>query len=111
MQLRELGVDLEQEDNAAGFLGVTLKQDPETGLLEMKQTGQIKRVIKVLELDDGLVIGKYTPSEFKALVKNINGVAASGCSRPDGQPQVDKQGFKSLQLEATRISVVKTSSE
>jgi hypothetical protein len=33
------------------------------------------------------------------------------CSRPDGQPQVDKRGFKSLRLEATRISVVKTSSE
>ncbi len=33
------------------------------------------------------------------------------CSRPDGQPQVDKQGFKSLQLEATSISVVKKSSD
>ncbi len=42
MQLRELGVDLEQEDDANGFLGVTLEQDPETGLLEMKQTGLIK---------------------------------------------------------------------
>ncbi len=42
MQLRELGVDLEQEDDAAGFLGVTLERDPETGLLEMKQTGLIK---------------------------------------------------------------------
>jgi hypothetical protein len=42
MQLCELGVNLEQEDNATGFLGVTLKQDPETGLLEMKQTGLIK---------------------------------------------------------------------
>ncbi len=48
MQLRELGVNLEQEDNAAGFLGVTLKQDPETGLLEMKQTRLIKQVIKAL---------------------------------------------------------------
>jgi hypothetical protein len=32
------------------------------------------------------------------------------CSRTDGQPQVDKQEFKSLRLEATSISVVKTSS-
>jgi hypothetical protein len=53
MQLRELGVDLEQEDDAAGFLGVTLKQDSETGLLEMKQTGLIKQVIEALGLDDG----------------------------------------------------------
>jgi hypothetical protein len=52
MQLCELAVDLEQEDNAAGFLGVTLEQDPETGLLEMKQTGLIKQVIKALGLDD-----------------------------------------------------------
>jgi hypothetical protein len=61
MQLRELGVDLKQEDNAAGFLGVTLERDPETSLLEMKQTGLIKRIIKALELDDGAK-GKFTPS-------------------------------------------------
>ncbi len=78
MQLRELDVALEQEDNATGFLGVTLEWDPETGLLEMKQTGLIKRVIKALGLDDGLVKGKYTPSESKSLVKNINSEAASG---------------------------------
>jgi hypothetical protein len=41
MQKRELGVDLEQEDNVTGFLGVTLERDPETGLPEMKQTGLI----------------------------------------------------------------------
>jgi hypothetical protein len=78
MQLHELGVDLEQEDDAAGFLGVKLERDPETGLLEMKQTGLIKRVIKAIGLDDGLVKGKYTPSESKPLVKNLNGEAASG---------------------------------
>jgi hypothetical protein len=42
MQLCELGVNLEQENDAAGLLGVTLEWDPETGLLEMKQTGLIK---------------------------------------------------------------------
>ncbi len=78
MQLRDLGVDLEQEDNAAGFLGVTLEQGPETGLLETKQTGLIKRVIKAHGLDDGLVKGKYTPSESKPLVKDLNDEAASG---------------------------------
>ncbi len=78
MQLRELGVNLEQEDDAAGFLGVTLEWDPDTGLLEMKQTGLIKRVIEALGLDDGLVKGKYTPSESKPLVKNLNGEATSG---------------------------------
>ena len=63
MQLRELGVDLEQEDDAAGFLGVTLERDPETSLLEMKQTGLIKRIIEALGLDDGAK-GKFTPCEI-----------------------------------------------
>jgi hypothetical protein len=49
MQLRELDVDLEQEDDPAGFLGVTLERDPETGLLEMKQTGLIKELSKHLD--------------------------------------------------------------
>ena len=53
MQLSELGVDLEQEDDAADFLGVTLEQDPETSLLKMKQTRLIKRIIEALGLDDG----------------------------------------------------------
>ena len=42
MKLRDLDVDLEKEDNAAGFLGVTLDCNASTGLLEMKQTGLIK---------------------------------------------------------------------
>jgi hypothetical protein len=55
-----------------------LEWDSETGLLEIKQTGLIKRVIKALGLDNGLVKGKYTPSESKPLVKDLNGEAASG---------------------------------
>ena len=78
MQLRELGVDLEQEDDAAGFLGVTLERDPETNLLEMKQIGLIKRVIEALGLDDGLVKGKHTPSESRPLIKDLDGEPASG---------------------------------
>jgi hypothetical protein len=78
MQLRELGVDLKQEDNAAGFLGVTLERDPETNLLEMKQIRLIKRVIEALGLDDGLVKGKHTPSESNPLIKDLDGEAANG---------------------------------
>ena len=77
IQLRDLGVDLEQEDDAAGFLGVTLEQDPETSLLEMKQTGLIKHIIEAIGLDGGAK-GKFTPSESKPLVKNVNGDLASG---------------------------------
>jgi len=68
MQLRDLGVDLEQEDDTTGFLGVTLERDPETRLLEMKQTGLIKRIIQALGLDDGAK-GKFIPSESKPLVQ------------------------------------------
>jgi hypothetical protein len=50
-----------------------LKQDPETGLLNMKPTELIKQVIKALGLDGGCAKRKYTPSESKSLVKDING--------------------------------------
>jgi hypothetical protein len=77
IQLCDLGVDPEQEDDAAGFLGVTLERDPKTILLEMKQTGLIKRIIEALGLDEGAK-GKFTPSESKPLVKDVNGDLASG---------------------------------
>jgi hypothetical protein len=78
MQLRQLGVDLEQEDDAAGFLGLTLDRDDPSGLLEMKQTGLIKRVIEALGLDDGYAKGKHTPAESKPLVKDTDGEGAHG---------------------------------
>ena len=53
MDLCKLGVALEQEEDAAGFLGVKLERDSDTGTLEMKQTGLIDRVIEALGLDDG----------------------------------------------------------
>jgi hypothetical protein len=77
MQLCELGMNLEQEDDAPGFLGVRLERDPEMSLLKMKQTGLINRIIKELGLDDGAK-GKFTPSESKPLVKDGNGDLASG---------------------------------
>ncbi len=46
-------VSHEQEDDDAGFLGVKMECDSSTGLLEMKQTGLIERVIEALGLDDG----------------------------------------------------------
>ena len=62
MNLRSQGVDLEQEDDAAGFLGVTLGCDEATCLMEIKQFGLIDRVIETLGLDDGMSKNKYTPS-------------------------------------------------
>jgi hypothetical protein len=78
MKLQDLGIDLEKEDNAAGFLEVTLDCDASTGLLEMKQTGLIKRVIKALGLDDGYAKGKHTLAKTKALVKDADKEVAHG---------------------------------
>jgi hypothetical protein len=73
-----LGVDLEQEDNAAGFLGVTLDCDGPPGLLKMKQTKLIKRVTEALGLDDGYAKEKHTPAESKPLVKDTDGEGVHG---------------------------------
>jgi len=78
MKLRELGVDLEQEDDAAGFLGVTMDRNEHSGLLEMKQTGLIQRIIEAVGLDDGMVKGKYTPAEQQPLIKDADGEPPSG---------------------------------
>ncbi len=62
MELCKLGVALEQEDDAAGFLGIKMERASNTGLLEMKQTGLIERVVEALSLDDGYARGKHTPT-------------------------------------------------
>jgi hypothetical protein len=77
MELCKLGVALKQEDDAAGFLGVKMERDSNTGLLEMKQTGLIERVIEALGLDYGYARGKQTPAETKPLIKDEDGVAAA----------------------------------
>ncbi len=66
--LRELGVDLEQEGDAAGSLGVTLDCDGPSGLLERRQMGLMKRVIVALGLDDGYAKEKHSPKESKPSV-------------------------------------------
>ena len=60
---RDVGVDLEQEDDTAGFLGVTLEREIKTGMIEIKQTGLMQRVIEAVGLDTGMVKVKFTPSD------------------------------------------------
>ncbi len=50
-----------------------LEKDTETGLLEMKQTGLIDRVIEILGLDVGTMNGKAMPAEHTPLVKDGEG--------------------------------------
>ena len=78
MKLRKQGVNLEQEDDAAGFLGVTLGRDGTTGLMEMKQVRIIDRVIETLGLDNGIAKGKFTPAEYTPLVKDTDGEYSCG---------------------------------
>ena len=63
MQLREQGVDLEQEYNTAGFLGATLGCEEATGLMETKQVGLINSVLETLGLEYGMTKNKFNPSE------------------------------------------------
>ena len=44
-----------------------------TRLIDMRKTVLIHRVIEDVALDDGMVKGKFTPSEQKPLVKDANG--------------------------------------
>ena len=78
MKLQELIVYLQQQDDAAGFLGVTLDCDEYTGLLEMKQLGLIKQVIETLVLDGGMSKGKFMPEEANPLVKDEDGESVYG---------------------------------
>ena len=61
MELQELDVSLEQEYDAANFLGVALEQDLKTALLQMKQNGIIKRVIEAVGMDGGMSKVKLAP--------------------------------------------------
>ncbi len=54
-----------------------MERDSNTGLLEMKQTGLIERVVEALGLDDVYARGKHTLAETKPLVKDEDGVAAA----------------------------------
>ena len=77
-QLREKGVELEEEDDAAGFLGVKLTKDPHTGQMTMTQQGLIDRIIDALGLDIGTSTPKGTPCLKAPLTKDLDGDPPEG---------------------------------
>jgi len=77
-QLISVGVALEQESDAAGFLGARMELSHTTGLMELKQTGLIESVIETLSLDVRTILGKFTPAESKPLVKDADSDPALG---------------------------------
>ena len=72
IKLREAGVDMEKEDDSAGFSGVILERNYKTRLIAMRQYGLIERIVESLGLYDVIVTKNHTPLEGKSLVKNKN---------------------------------------
>jgi hypothetical protein len=84
-RLRSKEVELEEEDDAAGFLGVQLHPDETTCHIHMTQEGLTKRIIEALGLDMDQTNAKETPAERKPLVKDEN-----------GKPQQDSFNYASV---------------
>jgi len=72
-RLRSDEVELEEEGDAAGFLGVQVHRNETTGHIHMTQECLIKRIIEALGLDMDQTNAKGTPAEHKPLVKDANG--------------------------------------
>ena len=68
---------LDEEDDAAGFLGVTMCKTEE-GFMELKQTGLIDRILEALGLDSKLATNKWTPAEATPLSKDEDGEGPQG---------------------------------
>ena len=76
-QLKKQGLLLEEEGDAAGFLGVIMERN-EGGSIELKQTGLIDRILEALGLNSKLATGKYTPTETSPLTKDEDGPESEG---------------------------------
>ena len=64
-QVREEDLELEEEDDVAGFLGVNVDSDSKSGEIKITQIGLINRIIESLGCDT--LPGKKTPAEYGAL--------------------------------------------
>ena len=52
---------LEVEDDVAGFLGVDIKKDPQTGCIRLKQEGLKKKIVEALKIENLPAV--YTPAD------------------------------------------------
>jgi hypothetical protein len=62
----------EQEDDAAGFLGVKMTKTNDRHI-EMKQTGLIDRIVEALRLNSKMVTPKWMPAKATLLTQNEDG--------------------------------------
>ena len=65
-----LTMKLEQESDIAGFLGIDIRKY-EDGTMELVQSGLIKRILKVMKMEDSAA--KPTPAALKPLGKDEDG--------------------------------------
>jgi len=75
-KLEEEGMDLETEDDVAGFLGVHIERNDKNGTIKLTQKGLIKRIIETLEIDH--LHGKETPATAEPLVLDEDGEPPDG---------------------------------
>jgi hypothetical protein len=70
--LKRLGMDLEEEDDVAGFLGVLMQKHPGANTtIELLQTGLIQRIIDALQITH--LPPKRTPSKLGVLSTDLEG--------------------------------------
>ena len=62
-------MDLEEEGYDAGFIGIIMKHDGDTGLIEPNQTGLTDIIIEYLGLDVGTTKVKCSPTEATPLFR------------------------------------------
>lgn len=67
--LRERDMELKEEDDVAGFLGVKKQEDPRDKSIKLTQTGLIDRIVKALDI--GHLPKKYTPAIKEPLTKDL----------------------------------------
>ena len=61
--LRNQEMELEEEDEVAGFLGVDIRRDPKAGTVKLTQEGLAKRIIEALQISDSKAFPpKRTPA-------------------------------------------------
>ena len=69
-KIRNVDLNLEKEDNIAGFLGVHLDVNHNTGTVELTQRGLIDIIINAMGLEGST--SDKTPTEYGALPKDEN---------------------------------------
>ena len=75
-KLRNLGMELEEEDSVAGFLGVDIARDERNSSIKLTQRGLAKRVVEALNV--GHMPRKLTPASHEPLVKDDLGDPPDG---------------------------------